>query len=237
MSDKQFKVVIPGVDGGGAQVFEADSQDELVEKLKTAQENATAKIRELAQNNEALSQQMQQNGGQAQQSGQTAYNKDEYITQFYNDPMKALDQYFEQRLGTSPDQFLNDYQQVRAGSQKAVMNEVSAVFAQSHPELLQVSAEEDKHNANVISQILTDNGWSYNVKNLEAAYAVAKVEGKLKLGQTSPFPEATLLPSPTTITRPTGAVNNSASEEEFLQTAPLSKVKEYLEKKYAGSRG
>ena len=44
--------------------------------------------------------------------------------------------------------------------------------------------------------------------------------------------EADLLPVPTTITRNTGTP--AISEDEFLATAPLAKVKEFFEKKYEG---
>jgi hypothetical protein len=235
MSDKQFKVVIPGVDGGGSQVFEADSQEELADKLKTAQENATSKIRQLAQENELLRQQAEQHGGGQQQAN--GDGRQQFFNTLYTDPEAAIIGVLEKRMNMGFDDFQKDYQQVRTGSQKAIQNEVSAVFAQRHPELLQVSTEEDKHNADTISKILTDNGWAFNLNNLEAAYAVAKTQNQLKLHQTSQFPEATLMPAPTTISRPTGSINNSASEEEFLRTAPLPKVKEYLEKKYAGIQG
>lgn len=234
MADKQFKYIVPGIDGGGAQVFEADTQEELIEKLGEAQKNATGKIRELAQQNETIAQHIQQAQPQGQNNGDA---RQEYFNTLYQDPMKAHDMYFEQRFGMKPDEFIQEYQQVRAGSQTAIQNQVASQFAQKHPELLQVSQEDDKHNSTEISKILTENGWAFNERNLEAAYALAKQEGKIKLNQSSPFPEATLPSVPSTISRPTGAVNTSASEEEFLRTGPLDKVKKYLEEKYAGSRG
>lgn len=44
----KFRRVIKGKDGAGDQVFEANTAEELIEKLSTAQENATSKIRELS---------------------------------------------------------------------------------------------------------------------------------------------------------------------------------------------
>lgn len=44
----KFRREIDLGDGSGKQVFEADSQDELIDKLTEAQKNATKKIRELA---------------------------------------------------------------------------------------------------------------------------------------------------------------------------------------------
>ena len=76
----------------------------------------------------------------------------------------------------------------------------------------------------------------YTPNNLEAAYAVAKTSNKLKLPNANFGTEATLPVVPTTVSRPIGQVNTSESEDEFLRTAPLSKVKDYLEKKYQGSQ-
>jgi hypothetical protein len=45
--------------------------------------------------------------------------------------------------------------------------------------------QDDIHNAEVVSKILTENGWTYNLSNLEAAYAVAKADGRLKLQSAS----------------------------------------------------
>ena len=234
MSDKQFKYIIPGIDGGGSQVFEADSQEELVEQLGKAQENATVKIRQLAQQNAEIGQKINQT---APTNGAPHYDKNQFFSNLYENPDDAIIGVLERRMGMKFDDFTQDYQQTRVGAGKAIQNEVSAQFAQRHPELLQVSPEEDKHNANTISQILTENGWAFNIKNLEAAYAVARQENKLKLTQSNPFPEATMMPAPSTISRPTGAVNTSESEADFLQTAPLAQVKAYLEKKYSNQRG
>ena len=48
MSEKPYKVIIPGINGGGSQVFEAETPEEMQQQFQQAQENATAKIRELA---------------------------------------------------------------------------------------------------------------------------------------------------------------------------------------------
>jgi len=48
MAEKQFKVIIPGENGGGDQVFYYDTPEELQEKFVNAQTHATAKIRELS---------------------------------------------------------------------------------------------------------------------------------------------------------------------------------------------
>lgn len=224
--DKAFKIVIPGVDGGGAQIFQADSQEELVEQLKTAQENATSKIRELAQNNEALAAQVNNHSPQVPTNG----DNQQFFQSLYQNPDDAIIGVLERRIGMKIEDFKKDYNQTRLGSQKAIQNEVNATFVQKHPELLQVSQEDDISNSTIISQILTENGWQYNYNNLEAAYAVARTQGKLKLPNENGLPEVVMQSAPSTLTRPTGAVNSSESLQHFLNTAPLSKVKEYFEK-------
>jgi hypothetical protein len=227
MSEQPYKIVIPGVDGGGAQVFEANTQEELVEKLRTAQENATAKIRELAQTNEALASQINNNspnGGE-----EVPYDKQQFFSNLYQNPDDAIIGVLERKMGMKFDDFQRDYQNTRLGSQKAIQNEVSAVFAQRHPELLQVSTDEDKQNAETLSKILADNQWNFNINNLEAAYALARTQGKLKLPTDSGYAEVRMPPAPSSMTRPTGAVNSSESLQEFFNKGSIAEIRKYFE--------
>ena len=41
-----IEVTIPGIDGGGDQVFRGASESDLIEQLRQAQANGTAKIRQ-----------------------------------------------------------------------------------------------------------------------------------------------------------------------------------------------
>jgi hypothetical protein len=232
--DKQYRVVVPGIDGGGSQVFEAETPEELATQFQQAQENATAKIRELAQQNETYQQQIesltpQPQGGAASPDG---FNRQKYFNLLYENPIEAQKYAMQFVIGAPVEAFLSDYQNVRAGSIAGMQNMVNAQFAQKHPELLQVPQADDIHNSEQISKILTENGWTYNLNNLEAAYAVAKTQGKLKLNAAPSGPEAMMLSAPSVVSRPSGATDSTATEEEFLRTAPLDKVKLYLEKKY-----
>jgi len=228
---------VPGIDGGGSQVFEADTPEELTQQFQQAQENATAKIRELAQQNEAFQQRIEQLTPAAPGGGPEGFNKQKYFNLLYENPIEAQKYAMQFVIGAPVDDFLKDYNTVRQGSLAGMQNMVNAQFAQKHPELLQVPQEDDIYNAKVISEILTENGWTYNLNNLEAAYAVAKTQGKLKLNAAPAGPEATLIPAPTVVSRPTGAADSTQAEDEFLRTAPLDKVKQYLEKKYpSGAR-
>lgn len=241
MSEKPYKVIIPGINGGGAQVFEAESPEEMQQQFQQAQENATAKIRELAAQNQALQEEMQKNqpAAQATNGGPDGFDKQRYFALLYENPVEAQKYAMSFAIGMPIEDFVKDYQQVRQGANLGIQNAVNAQFAQKHPELLQVGQEDDIHNATEISKILTENGWNYTINNLEAAYAVAKTNNKLKLPNINMAPEAELRPVPTTVSRPTGAGNMSeAAEMEWLSDpkTPLPKVKEYLERKYPGGR-
>lgn len=238
MSDKPYRVIVPGVNGGGSQVFEAETPEEMQEQFRQAQENATALIRQQAQQIEDFKQQAQQFAPKEQSKDPNGFDKQKYFNMLYENPVEAQKYALSFAIGMPVDDFVKDYQTVRNGAHMGIQNAVNAQFAQKHPELLQVPQEDDVHNANVISKILTDNGWQYNINNLEAAYAVAKTNNQLKLQNTSFSPEATLPLAPTTVTRPTGSQNNSESENEFLNNpnTPTHKIKEYLEKKYSGQR-
>lgn len=233
MADKQYKVVIPGIDGGGAQVFEAETPEQLAEQFQKAQENATAKIRELAQQNEQFQQQIQQLTPPEPEHKGNGFDKQKYFNMLYENPVEAQKYALQFAIGMPLDEFVSDYQQVRGGAMMGLQNAVNAQFAQRHPELLQVPQEDDITNATIITKILTDNQWPYDLSHLEAAFAIAKTNNQLKLNIPA-APEFAAVAAPTVVTRPTGSVNTSEAEEEFLRTAPLDKVKAYLEKKFPG---
>ena len=240
MSEAKFKVIVPGIDGGGAQVFEAETPEEMQQQFQQAQENATAKIRELAQQKTALETQMQtvlQAANPGAGPSPSGFDKQQFFNQLYEKPEDAIAYALEKKIGVSLADFMQDYQNTRAGAQLSITNSVSAQFAQNHPELLQVSnQEDDKNNGKVLDEIMKANGWAFNLNNLEAAYAVAKTGNKLKLNETNFAPEVQLPHSPSTISRPTGTINNQASEDEFIRTAPLDKVRKYFEDKYPSGR-
>lgn len=239
MADKLYKVIIEGTEGRGSQVFEAETPEELQEKFKQAQTHATAKIDELDAKVKGLEEQLasveqvtpsvpQTNGG---------FDRDHYFKLLYADPVAAQDYVLSATIGMPVKDFMTDYTNtVRPGAALATKNAVNAAFVQKHPEVLQVSPEDDLHNSKIILEIIHERNWPYDVKNLEAAFALAKDGGKLKLPpQETTMPEITP-PVPTTVTRPSVQANTSESEEQFLRTAATEDVRKYLEKKYASTR-
>ena len=227
MADKAYKVIIEGTDGRGSQVFEAETPEELQDKFKEAQTHATAKIAQQDKENTELKQRLATLEASIEPAtpanGDMAWRK-----QFFKEGLTEI-------LGVPVEDFIKDYTQtVRPGAELSKINAVNAAFVQKHPELIQVSPEDDLHNANTMRKIIAENGWDYSEKSLNAAFAVAKMEGHLKLPVAEP--EGTLPPVPTTVTRPSVQVNTDKSEKEFLTTAPTEKVREYLEKKFAAKQ-
>lgn len=240
MADKLYKVIIEGAEGAGDQVFEAETPEELAQKFKDAQTNATAKIRELSQEKAALTEQLaavEQVASPADSPTNGGFDRDRYFKLLYADPVAAQDYVLSATIGMPVKDFMTDYTNtVRPGAALATKNAVNAAFVQKHPEVLQVSPEDDLHNSKIILEIIHERNWPYDVKNLEAAFALAKDGGKLKLPpQDTTMPEITP-PVPTTVTRPSVQANTSESEEQFLRTAPTDEVRKYLERKHASTR-
>lgn len=240
MSEKPYKVIIEGQNGAGNQVFEAETPEELQTKFQEAQTHATAKIREQAQENTTLREQLaalQSNIEPVAPNGNGAANNQQLFQTLYNSPVQFIKDGLSQAIGMPFDDFIKDYTKtVRPGAEMAKINAVNAAFVQKHPELLSVSPEDDLHNANAMRKIIADNGWEYNERNLHAAFALAKNDGYLKIAPAAAGAEVVMQPVPTTVTRPAAAANTSESEEHFLRTAPTEKVREFLEKKYASAR-
>ena len=116
-------------------------------------------------------------------------------------------------------------------------------LAARHPDLCRVDPETDLRNAEAIDRIFPEQtrsgNWKFSDESYEAAYAVALQSGQLTL------------PAPGTIedgngVYPTAGVPRLdtsgrliypvATEEEFLCTAPLPKVGEYLKQKLEAPR-
>lgn len=231
-------VKIPGTNGAGDEVFEAETHEALVAKLAEAKGNATRKI---AEQQAAISEYESKVYAAPQPVNTTPvpdnqFDRQRYFNSLYDDPLVATRYALKHILGRDPEEAFKDYEQIRQGALLGQQQATNAAFVQKHPELLQVTQAEDQENAHTISKIITDNGWAYTLNNLEAAYAVAKTSNRLKLPQaastTPPVPEPVV---PTTVSTPAATGTDAArQEEEFLRTAPMDKVRDYLERKYAG---
>jgi hypothetical protein len=231
MSEKPYKVIIEGQNGAGNQVFEAETPEELQSKFQEAQTHATAKIREQAEalraRDEEIATLRQSAGSYSNGNGNVT---DDEATRLWKEGIaKAFKvpsfDILENKLARM-DQITNFQEQ------QFVNNSLIA----KHPELLEVSKEDDRHNANEIKKIAEELGAPYTEISAEACFALAKERGRLRLGVVPVGEEVRLPPVPTTVTRPAAAANTSESREEFLRTAPTEDVRKFLEKEWAGKQ-
>lgn len=228
-----IKVIIKGEDGAGDQVFEAETQEGLVEKLKIAQENATRKIREQAQQLEEV-----QTAAIPQQTpaAPAGFDRQSYFNTLYADPLAAHKLALEQLFGAPVEQVVERFGYVSQAADIAVETAVNNAFSSRHPEFWGNSSEENDTNGKAIAKILTENSWAYTLPNLEAAYAVARQQNKLKFADNNAAPAAPDIPAaPTVLTRPS-AGGASVDENEVMAKMTSSQLREYLEKKHANAR-
>ena len=242
MADNVTPIRVVGMNGAGDEVYEN------VDKLVEAKSHATAKIREQQEQLRAAQAQLEQyQQWQAQQQAQqqaaaapdgSGFDRNKYFALLYENPQEAQAYSLKHILGRDIGEFVTEYDQVRQGAMAGYQQSVNGAFVQKHPELLQVTPDADLHNAKVISEILTKRGWAYNVDNLEAAYAVAKVNNQLQLPDAQPSDPAASqqIAAPIVTGKPSAqGSDGSAEEADFLRTAPIGKVRDYLENKFKGA--
>lgn len=99
----KYRREIDLADGSGVQVFEADTADDLIEKLTQAQFNATKKIRELSRKGRSKPAAKEPVQPRQPVPSLTADQWASLATDFYQTPQKALPQMLEASLGMSLD--------------------------------------------------------------------------------------------------------------------------------------
>lgn len=232
------EIRIPGQNGAGDEVFTAENHEELSKKLAESKGHATRKIAE----QQATISEYESNGHAVQVSSaaQTQvkdgeFDRTKYFNMLYENPLQAQEYALKFVLGgRDPKEFVSEYDQIREGALLGRQNAINAQFVHNHPELLQVTPADDQENAKTIDGIIKANGWSYTLNNLEAAYAVAKVQSKLKLPEAQQQQQQEPV-VPVTAGRPAAQQTSAEQQEaEFLRTGDINKVREYLEKKYQG---
>jgi|SRR5690348_7350091 len=213
-------------DGSGKQVFEAESPEALIDKLADAQVHATKKIREQAQQLEAAQTQVEES-----ESG-GAFDKQKWFGTLYEEPLGAIDQWAETRFGMPVDQLVQRLGQMEQATANVTQSSVMNEFVARHPELLQVSKDDDVHNSQVVGSILQDNNLPLTANTLEMAYALAKDQGKLKLPAAQQEDQPIV---PVTLTSKRGTQTSAVSQEEERRAmARMSRpeLEEYLRKKH-----
>ena len=176
-------------DGSGKQVFTADNAEELLDKLTTAQENATRKIR--AQEFE-LKRQQRHRPEQATESTVASKKRDltadELFTlanELQKNPASAINKLVEAQTGTTLDdlgKFMSDYKA------QAAINAADTQFLLNHQEDFLPSAA----NAKAINKFLVDEKLPHTAKNLEYAFQELTESGLLDVAV--PDEEAAVTP-------------------------------------------
>lgn len=170
---KEFKVEIDLEDGGGVQVFKAATQDELVEKLRVAQANATRKIR---QQNEQLKTLRTQATVKPRYQEKTITPDEEFIIgqEFATSPTKAFAKMFEAKTGMTLEEFRQNQAEVIEirEQNKAVRN--AQEFIERHPEYVATAA-----NAKKINAYIATHGLPNTLDSVEEAYENLVADGLL----------------------------------------------------------
>jgi len=230
---KKVRIEVPGPEGASPEVFEGATEAEVLQKIADAKGHATAKIREQQQALEQVQREKSELEARLTPPAPPAadgFDRDAYFNTLYQDPRKAFDQMFESRFGMPVDDAVKQWERMTQVEKVVHARNVAAQFAAKHTELLQVTPEQDRANANVIEGIINDNGWPYTEKNMEAAYAVALQSGKLKLptqnAQTEP-PAA-----PATLSNNGGQGEGTPDEATIIKGMSLDQLREYYSSKH-----
>src|SRR3990167_2743281 len=163
------------------------------------------------------------------------FDRNGYFNVLYEDPSKAFDQMFEQRFGMSVKDAATEWQSMREASDFINVNKVGHALIAKHPELRQVTPEDSNENAKMLDKIMAENKWEYTLGNLEAAYAVATTQGKMRL-PAKPNTEADVPPHPpATLTGHSGG-GEPADEKELLRTMSTDQVREYYINKHKNAQ-
>lgn len=160
-------------DGSGVQKFEADTWEGLVDKLATAQENATRKIRELSKRPKVEPERPEQKEVSLSPAEILALKESAAA-----DPLAAFNKMFELQMGMT----VNDFK-AQQQSQKDARAEQQ--FLQEHKADFFPCPE----NAQAINAFLERNKYPKTVRNLE--YAYQQLESELKKAPAAPVPVVT----------------------------------------------
>jgi len=225
----KVRIEIPGVEGSGAQVFEGDTEAEVLGKLQQAQEHASRKIRE--QQQQITDMEARYTPQPSHEPPADGFNANGYFETLYKDPRQAFDQMFEQRFGMSIKDAVTGWQNMQAAAEFVNVNKVGHALMAKHPELGQVTPDERNENAAILDKLMTENKWEYTLGNLEAAYAVAATQGKLKLPTKEPAHNEPPPSPPATLGSGSGG-QEQVNEQELLRNMTADQMKEYFIEKH-----
>lgn len=156
-----YRRVIDLGDGSGVQVFEGATQEELIEKLATAQANATKWIREHQRTEKGQQQEIEDN---------------EYVLsqELLAKPTEAFKKLFEKVAGMPIDSFKTTLEKVKAFEKGQSDRNAAVEFVKSTPEYHDVEA-----NGRKIGRFLNANKMAWTVENMKKAFEELNADGLL----------------------------------------------------------
>lgn len=148
-------------DGSGKQVFEGATQEELIDKLATAQANATKWIREHQRAEKVTRQETEDN---------------EYVLsqELLAKPTDAFKKLFERVTGMPIDSFKGTLEKVKAFEAGQSKRNAAVEFVKSTPEYHDVEA-----NGRKIGRFLNANNMEWSVENMKKAFEELSADGLL----------------------------------------------------------
>lgn len=217
---KVYETVIDLEDGSGVQVFRATTQEELIEKLVTAQKNASKKIREL-------------NARLPRQENKPERNADEEFglaQEFMTTPSKAFQKLFKDTVGMPIEEFKTKIDRVNAFEAAQAREQAGRDFVAQTPEYFP-----SVKNGTRISNFLKTYQLEPTPENMTKAFTELNESGLL---EAKPTEAPTPTPTPTPAPRRSGSglpvrgsaqpsrPTNSGPTEEELYNMPLEKLRE-----------
>jgi hypothetical protein len=166
-----YRRVIDIGDGAGPEVFEAESLEELVDKIAEGKKHASQKIREQQKELTTLKQTT------PKLDEPTGLSEDEEFIlsqELLSHPSKAIKKLFKETTGYSIEEFATVKQRMDAIDQTRAKDEAIHTFLVSHPDFV-----DGDHNSKVMG--LAMKGQSMSSDNLHKAYLDLKESGLLKL--------------------------------------------------------
>lgn len=162
-----YQKVIDFGDGSGAEVFEADSLEELVDKLAEGKRNASKKIRELTQEKRAAKvEEVAPTDDQEWALGQELLAK----------PSSTLKKQFEALVGMPLDSFKTKMERMEALEAAQTAEREGHKFQQAHPEFV-VSEK----NALKLVKACDLSGLPYTAESYEKVYTELVADGLLAI--------------------------------------------------------
>jgi hypothetical protein len=229
-------------DGSGVQRFEADTYEALVDKLATAQENATKKIRELTQRKPIEPEREVKPAFELKPPSEA--DMIALKEGFDSDPAAAVKKAFQLFTGQTPEEYQTERAQFAADQQR---KQAEVAFLKSHKDF-----NNCPENASKISEFLSKEQLPVTKRNLEYAYQnleesfVKTVQAQPVTLPPPPMPTVRDIPPPPVSIparfgdRPmdtTGIEGVDAAEFAKIATLPAAEMKARIEQLFRKQRG